>query len=321
MPDWSEIFEQRLQTVLQDGKGQSGKRVDSTTSAFPDFDLHLTPSPTHNKVATDPTGAFFESIRNQSRSCGQPTTNSYAVGSGSYAFQHGESSPSSSSSRAITTPAAQVIRALSPTMDINRPDLKGLQGRLPSGLLIKRHHPNPCLESYSTRAEELYAEATSRMASAQDQLEAELGGMAQKEDAFLSSVADKQAHFSRPAEDWMVKVQTRETNGSGGVGGPAEMYERIVDRIAMIRAAAATLEGDLEKLWAEWGQAHSEATDVLQAMAGDNNGAGGDDEERDQILAKAKKELDAAVAEATREMKENEKVGLFLSSCSTVYND
>lgn len=161
------------------------------------------------------------------------------------------------------------------------------------------------------------------MANAQDLLEAELGRMSQMEDAFLSAVADKQAHFSRPAEAWMVKVQTRENNGSGigsvSGGGSVEKDERIVDRIAAIRAAAATLESDLDGLWAEWGQAHNKATDMLQAMTGDNNGAGGDDEERDQILARAKTELDAAAAEATKEMKENENVCFSPFPCLASY--
>ncbi|KAL1902864.1 GTPase activating factor [Sporothrix stenoceras] len=303
MADWSELFQQRLQTVFQDDNRHNEKGFESHTGgAFSGLNFDLTPPPTHHKAApTDPTGAFFESIRNQSRSGGGQakavtmTTPSYAVGSGNYAFQYGE--PSSVSSRAIITPAAQVIRTTSPTMGIDWPDLKGLQ------------------ESYSTRAEELHAEAANRMASAQDMLEVELGRMAQKEDAFLSTVADKQAHFSRPAEAWMVKVQTRENNNSGS---PVEKEkdERIVDRIATIRAAAATLESDLEKLWAEWGQAHSEATDVLQAMTGKNGDD--EDEERDQILAKAQKELDVVATEATKEMKENEKTfkkAIFAEEC------
>lgn len=165
-------------------------------------------------------------------------------------------------------------------------------------------------ESYSFRAEELHAEAANHMACVQNMLIYELRNMAEKEDAFLSTVADKQVHFSRPAEAWMVKVQTlKNSNIHGGAPIEKEKDERIVDRIATIRAAAALLESDLEKLWAEWGQAHSEATDVLQAMMGEKDGGGSeDDEERDQILAKAKKELDAAAAEATKEMKENEKV-------------
>lgn len=129
MTDWSEIFEQRLQTVLQGGKGRNGKGVESNASTFPGHDLDLTPPPTRHKVATDSTGAFFESIRNQSRSDGQATTTSYAVGSGNYAFQYGEQS----SSRAMVTPAAQMVRASSLAVDVDRPDLKGLQGEFSSG--------------------------------------------------------------------------------------------------------------------------------------------------------------------------------------------
>ncbi|KJR84525.1 uncharacterized protein SPSK_09495 [Sporothrix schenckii 1099-18] len=305
MADWSEIFEQRLQTVLQDDKEQGAKGVGSGASALSSRDLDLTPPPTHHKVPIDPTGAFFESIQNQSRSSSlvaKATMTNHAVGSGHHAFQYFEPSSASSFSslRTVVTPAAQILRTAStspPVIEIDRPDLTGLQ------------------ESYSSRAEELHSEATNRMAAAQDELEAELGRMAQREEAFLSNVAGKQAHFSRSAESWMVKVQTRENTGRGDVGGggPVEKDERIVDRIEMVRAAAVALESDLEKLWKEWDQAHNEATDVLQAMTSEN-----EDEERDQILAKAKKELDAAAAEATKEMKENEKTfkkAIFAEEC------
>lgn len=135
MADWSEMFEQRLQTVLQDGSGHNGKGPEGDANgALSGLDFDLTPPPTHHKAPMDPTCAFFESIQNQGRSgCGggqvravtAKTTPSYAVGSGNYAFQYGEPS---SSSRAFITPAAQIIRASSPMMDIDRPDLKGLQG-------------------------------------------------------------------------------------------------------------------------------------------------------------------------------------------------
>ncbi|CAK7228395.1 GTPase activating factor [Sporothrix bragantina] len=310
MADWSEVFEQRLQTVLQDGA-----RAD--VDAFPssgfdlDLDLDLTPPPTQNRTATvqhpvapsDPTSAFFESIRNQSRPASR-STNYYAIGGSNggrnrYSLQYNEVS----SSRGMFTPAAQVIRASSPMDEIERPDIKDLQ------------------ESYSSRAEELHSEATQRMKETSEVLEAELVRMAAHEDAFLSTVADKQFRFSQPADAWMVKVQMRDNNngGTGGVdgddtvdfmsGGPVggasvEKDERIVDRIAAIRAAATTLESDLERLWAEWDQANTEATEALNAITA---GSGDSDDEYHQIIAKAEKELNAAAAEANKEMNENEK--------------
>ncbi|CAK7202760.1 GTPase activating factor [Sporothrix eucalyptigena] len=290
MADWSEIFEQRLQTVLQDGK-----RADANTFSSA-FDVDLRPPPTSNKVGTvqrpaapsDPTNVFFESIRNQSRPSNRPST-SYAVGGSGrrHSFQYSEPS----TSRGVFTPAAQMIRASSPVDDIERPDIKELH------------------ESYSNRAEELQSEATDRMNQARDVLEAELARMVEREDAFLSTVAGKQFHFSQPAEAWMVKVQMRDKVGvdDNDQGGPVEKDERIVDRIAAVRTTAATLESDLERLWAEWGQAHTEATDVLNAMISGNDGGDGADDEFNEILAKVEKELNAAAAEAIKEMNENEK--------------
>ena len=173
-------------------------------------------------------------------------------------------------------------------------------------------------ESYSSRAAALHSEATDRMTAVSDRLETELVHMAARDDAFLSTVVDRQFRFSQPAEAWMVKVQTRESHdgavggGPVGGGGPVEKEERIVDRIAAIRAAAATLEGDLERLWAEWGKAHAEATGALAAMTA--SGGGEDDEEFHQIIAKAEKELNAASAEAIKEMHDNEKVMYYCPS-------
>lgn len=153
------------------------------------------------------------------------------------------------------------------------------------------------------------------MTEAGNILQEELVRMAAHEDSFLSILAGKQSRFSQPAEAWMVKVQMRDnhggpgdsidTAGGGPVGGGSVVKnERIVDRIAAISAAASNLESDLTQLWAEWGQAHTEAKEVLQAMSSD----GDRDDEFQEILAKAKTELDAAAAEAIKEMDDNEKV-------------
>lgn len=181
-------------------------------------------------------------------------------------------------------------------------------------------------ESYSGRAEDLHREATERMNHVRDVLEAELARMARTEDAFLSTVAAKQSRFSQPADAWMVKVQMRDnrqpqqpppqqpsSQSANAPDGPVEKDERVVDRMAAMRAAAATLEADLARLWAEWGQAHAEVTEVLQAMTGDHGGDdnGDDDNEGQKILDQAEKELSAAAAEAVAEMTENEKVDRF----------
>ncbi|CAK7268344.1 GTPase activating factor [Sporothrix epigloea] len=301
MTDWSEIFEQRLQAVLQDESG-------ANESAFPssgiDYDLELTPPPTRHRISIaqrptahiDPTSAFFESIQNQSRPRGRGA--SYVLGNnsdrGRYPLHYGETL----SSRGMFTPAAQITRTSSPLDEIDRPDMKELQ------------------ECYSSRAQELHSEATKRMTEAGAMLQEELGRMAAHEDSFLSMLADKQSRFSQPAEAWMVKVQMRDNHGGPGNsvgtagggpvgGGSVAKNERIVDRIAAISAAAANLESDLTQLWAEWGQAHAEAKEVLQAMS---SGGGERDEEFQGILAKAKTELDAAAAEVMKEMDDNEKV-------------
>lgn len=127
MTDWSEVFEQRLQTVLQDSKA-----VETAAGFVPGHDLEQTPSSTcygggtTQRVAapTDPTSSFFESIRKQSRSGGG---GHYAVGgvTKSQGFQHGEPS------RGMFTPAAQVIRTSSPD-GMDRAGIKDLQGALAS---------------------------------------------------------------------------------------------------------------------------------------------------------------------------------------------
>ncbi|CAK7223499.1 GTPase activating factor [Sporothrix curviconia] len=313
MTDWSDLFEQRLQTVLQDGPGADANAFSS--SGF-DLDLELAPPPTtmtqhrsgtvqQPSAPSDPTSAFFESIRNQSRP-GSRSTGYYAVGGSSagrsrHAHHSVQYGGEETASRGIFTPKAQMMRASSPVDEMERPGIKELH------------------ESYSSRAEELHSEATDRMTEASNMLEAELVRAAAHEDAFLATVADKQFRFSQPAEVWMVKVQMRDNHGGdhvfdpmsgggpvgGSIGDPAEREERIVDRIAAIRAAAATLESDLERLWAEWGQAHTEATALLHAMT--TAGGGDHDDEYYQILAKAEKELNTAAAEANKEMHENEK--------------
>ena len=147
-----------------------------------------------------------------------------------------------------------------------------------------------------------------RLDDVQEALEAELAYMAQQAEQFLSTAAEKQTHMSRPAEEWVVKIQTREGPKSA-MKTTSQKDERVVDRIATIRETADALKSDLARLWEQWNVAHKEANTILQAITSDApKTAHGD---ADEIMAKAEKELKAAAAEAMKEMKENEKVGLY----------
>ncbi|CAK7263197.1 GTPase activating factor [Sporothrix epigloea] len=295
MADWSEIFEQRLHTVLEGETGANGRAFPSSGK---DYDFELTPPPTRYRIGTvldsaaesDPTSAFFESIQKQNRPRSRCT--GYALGGNNDGKVRDSLHYEAVSTHGMFTPAVQMARALSPVDDIDRPDMKELQ------------------ECYSTRAQELHSEATKRMTEAGDKLKEELATMAAHEDAFLSMVAGKQSRFSQPVETWTVKVQTRNKQGGYGKNTDTERSdsiikeERIVDRIEATSAAAASLQSDLKQLWAEWGQAHAEANEVLHAIASGGNER---DVEFKQILATAETEMNAAAAEAIKEMNDNEK--------------
>ena len=150
MTGWSEDFEQRLQTVIQSGPGLNANAFPSPVCRLDDI-LDLDPESTvqstqyyradaaaQRPVApSDPTSAFFESIRTQghpdrSSSSGSRSASYYAVGGsggsggrGQQALQHSNLS----SARGLFTPTAQMIRASSPPVDVfERPGVQELEG-------------------------------------------------------------------------------------------------------------------------------------------------------------------------------------------------
>ncbi|EPE08301.1 hypothetical protein F503_01084 [Ophiostoma piceae UAMH 11346] len=283
MTDWSDIFEKRLQTVLGDD-GSSARKAAA---------LDLTPPTTAHRGlghqqqrSKDPTSAFFESMRRQS--------------GGGQVSRYDNGGP-------VMTPAAQTSAA-SPAfaVDTEQP-IKRLQGKATSNStrVLSRCYPLTTSESYSNRARDLHGEAMKRLDDVQETLEAELAFMAQQAEQFLSAAAEKQAHISRPAEKWVVKIQTREGPPKSAMKTTSHKDERVVDRIATIRETADALKSDLARLWEQWNVAHKEASTILQAITSDAPTTAHSD--ADEIMAKAEKELTAAAAEAMKEMKENEK--------------
>ncbi|OAA66629.1 hypothetical protein SPI_01205 [Niveomyces insectorum RCEF 264] len=304
MADWSKIFEQRLQTVLSESKNKEKKErqlhAGAGGSASVDFDLTPPPTTSRKRGASlttlpprplDPTAAFFDSIRRQRYPDGDDVGGS---GHGETALWHRERATA-----IMMTPAAQTVDTPA-SFSTGQADMKELQG------------------SYSKRAKDLHSEATQRMAAVQETFGNRLARMADQEEAFLHLFADKQAQFNKPATAWTVKIQTREKgsnstnssscrkNGQLANQKPVEKEERIVDRIATMRASAAALEADLAKLWQTWEQAQGDAATALRTVLGDGE-EGHEAQHLDRILAEADKELEAAAAEALKEMRHNEK--------------
>lgn len=131
MADWSEIFEQRLQTMLQQDSNARNAERTATGHWSTDSRLDLGPTPTvplpkaearPKPSESDLTRAFFESIRKRSCSggIGHESSNRQAVVS---------TIRDKDEAHILATPARHILGpASSPPVDIQQPVIEGLQG-------------------------------------------------------------------------------------------------------------------------------------------------------------------------------------------------